>query len=86
MTRFELKVRRMIVKAIEGVRDEGTLNMAEIVGAVLAGIAFIVMLGAVGTIEITVGYIPMGSVVTVIVAAVYIMAYALLVLARKEID
>ena len=86
MTRGELKVRRTIVKAVESVRDEGVARIAEIVGYILAGIALIVMLGSIGTIETAIGYIPTGSIVTASVSGAYIIFYALLVLGRKEID
>lgn len=84
MTRGELKVRRTIVKAVETVRDEGVARIAEIVGYILAGIAFIVLLGSVGTIEISVGFIPKSSVITAAISGIYIVLYALLILSRKE--
>lgn len=84
MTRGELKVRRAIVKTVETVKDEGVARIAEIVGYILAGIAFIVLLGSVGTIEISVGFIPKSSVITAAISGIYIVLYALLILSRKE--
>lgn len=86
MTRGELKARRIIVKAVETVKDEGVARIMEIIGYVLAGIALIVMLGSIGTIETAIGYIPKSSIVTASVSGAYIILYALLVLGRKEID
>lgn len=86
MTRGELKVRRTIVKALETVKDEGVARIMEIIGYVFAGIALIVMLGSIGTIETAIGYIPTGSIVTASVSGAYIILYALLVLGRKEIE
>lgn len=84
MTRGELKVRRAIVKTVETVKDEGVARIAEIVGYILAGIAFIVLLGSVGTIEISVGFIPKSSVITAAISGIYIVLYVLLILSRKE--
>lgn len=79
MSRGELKRKRLIVKAHEA-------NVAEIAGYVLLGIAFIVLLGSVGTIEITEGAISRNSLIAMAISGVYIIAYVLFVLSRKEIE
>ena len=79
MSKGELKRKRLIVKAHDA-------NVAEIAGYVLLGIAFIVLLGSVGTIEITEGAIPRSSLITMAISGVYIVAYVLFVISRKEIE
>ena len=79
MSKGELKRKRLIVKAEEA-------NVEEIAGYVLLGIAFIVLLGSVGTIEITEGAIPRNSLIAMAISGVYIVAYVLFVISRKEIE
>lgn len=79
MSKGALKRKRLIVKAQEA-------NVAEIAGYILLGIAFIVLLGSVGTIEITDGAIPKNSLIAMAISGIYIVAYVLLVLSRKEIE
>lgn len=79
MSKGALKRKRLIVKAQEA-------NVAEIAGYILLGIAFIVLLGSVGTIEITDGAIPKNSLIAMTISGIYIVAYVLLVLSRKEIE
>lgn len=79
MSKGELKRKRLIVKAKEA-------NVAEIAGYVLLGVAFIVLLGSVGTIEITEGAVPRNSLIAMAISGIYIVAYVLLVLSRKEIE
>lgn len=79
MSKGELKRKRLIVKAKEA-------NVEEIAGYVLLGIAFIVLLGSVGTIEFTEGAIPRNSLIAMAISGVYIVVYVLLVLSRKEIE
>ena len=79
MSKGTLKRKRLIVKAKEA-------NVAEIAGYVLLGIAFIVLLGSIGTIEITEGAIPRNSLIAVAISGVYIVAYVLFVLRGKEIE
>ena len=79
MSKGELKRKRLIVKAHEA-------NVAEIAGYVLLGIAFIVLLGSVGTIEIAEGAIPRNSLIAMAISGVYIVAYVLFVISRKEIE
>lgn len=79
MSKGALKRKRLIVKAHEA-------NVAEIAGYVLLGIAFIVLLGSVGTIEFTEGAIPKNSLIAMAISGVYIVAYVLFVLRGKEIE
>lgn len=79
MSKGTLKRKRLIVKAKEA-------NVEEIAGYVLLGIAFIVLLGSVGTIEITEGAIPRNSLIAMAISGVYIVAYVLFVLRGKEIE
>lgn len=79
MSKGALKRKRLIVKAQEA-------NVAEIAGYILLGIAFIVLLGSIGTIEITEGAIPRNSLIAVAISGVYIVAYILFVLRGKEIE
>lgn len=79
MSKGELKRKRLIVKVKEA-------NVEEIAGYVLLGIAFIVLLGSVGTIEITEGAIPRNSLIAMAISGVYIVAYVLFVLRGKEIE
>lgn len=79
MSKGTLKRKRLIVKAKEA-------NVEEIAGYVLLGIAFIVLLGSVGTIEITEGAVPRNSLIAMAISGIYIVAYVLLVLSRKEIE
>lgn len=79
MSKGELKRKRLIVKAKEA-------NVAEIAGYVLLGVAFIVLLGSVGTIEITEGAIPKKSLIAMAISGVYIVAYVLFVLRGKEFE
>ena len=79
MSKGTLKRKRLIVKAKEA-------NVVEIAGYVLLGVAFIVLLGSVGTIEITEGAIPTSSLITLTVSGIYIISYALLILRRKGME
>lgn len=79
MSKGALKRKRLIVKAKEA-------NVEEIAGYVLLGIAFIVLLGSVGTIEFTEGAIPKNSLIAMAISGVYIVAYVLFVLRGKEIE
>lgn len=79
MSKEALKRRRLIVKAKEA-------NVAEIAGYVLLGIAFIVLLGSVGTIEITEGAIPRNSLIAMAISGIYIVTYVLFILRGKEIE
>lgn len=79
MSKGTLKRKRLIVKAKEA-------NVEEIAGYVLLGIAFIVLLGSVGTIEITEGAIPRNSLIAMAISGIYIVAYVLFVLKGKEIE
>lgn len=85
MTRGQLKARRTVIKTIEAVQAEETVKILDVIGYVLFGIALVVMLGSVGTIEITEGAIPKSSLIAMAISGVYIVAYVLLVLSRKEI-
>ena len=79
MSKGELKRKRLVVKAHEA-------NVAEIAGYILLGIAFIVLLGSVGTIEITEGAIPRNSIIAMAVSGIYIVTYVLFVLRRKGME
>ena len=79
MSKGTLKRKRLIVKAKEA-------NVVEIAGYVLLGVAFIVLLGSVGTIEITEGAIPKNSLIAMAISGVYIVAYVLFVLIGKEFE
>lgn len=79
MSKGTLKRKRLIVKAKEA-------NVEEIAGYVLLGIAFIVLLGSVGTIEITEGAIPRNSLIAMAISGIYIVAYVLFVLKGKGIE
>lgn len=79
MSKEALKRKRLIVKAKEA-------NVAEIAGYVLLGIAFIVLLGSVGTIEITEGAIPRNSLIAMAISGIYIVTYVLFILRGKEIE
>ena len=79
MSKGTLKRKRLINKAKEA-------NVAEIAGYVLLGIAFIVLLGSVGTIEITEGAIPRNSLIAMAISGIYIVTYVLFILRGKEIE
>ena len=79
MSKGTLKRKRLIVKAKEA-------NVVEIAVYVLLGVAFIVLLGSVGTIEITEGAIPKNSLIAMAISGVYIVTYVLFVLRRKGME
>lgn len=86
MTRGQLKARRAVIKTIEAVQAEETVNILDVIGYVLFGVALVVMLGSVGTIEITVGAIPRSSLIMLTASGIYIISYALLILRRKGME
>lgn len=79
MSKGTLKRKRLINKAKE-------LNVTEIVGYVFLGLSFVVLLGSVGTIEITEGAIPKNSLIAMAISGIYIVTYVLFVLRRKGME